>query len=274
MTIVEAIKRVFEERKISLTYKEIYTEIVRNNLYKFNAQIPEPVVNGTLRRHCVGLNFSYASPVKHFIVDSKQGSQTKYYLFEKNNIKNQKIDLNIINQTLSADKLPEEKIRDAYLEHRADLQAMLLVKILDSDPAFFERLVMNLLLAMGYGGNISNAGLVTGIPGDGGIDGVIKEDQLGLSKIYIQAKRYTDKNIGRPDIQQFVGAMENVHKGIFITTSSFTKAAKEYSAKQQKSLILIDGDTLCDLMLTHKVGVSIIQSYATFKIDGDYFADK
>lgn len=274
MTIVEAIKKVFKEKKISLTYREIYTEIIKNKLYKFNAKIPEPIVNSALRRHCIGLNFSSASPVKHFIVDSKQGNKTKYYLFEKGNIKNKKIDLNIISQKLSLDKLPEENIQDAYLEHRADLKAILLTKVLDSDPAFFERLVMDLLLSMGYGSNLPDAGLVIGAPGDGGIDGVIKEDQLGLGKIYIQAKRYTDKSIGRPDIQQFVGAMENVHKGIFITTSSFTKIAKEYSEKQQKSLVLIDGDTLCDLMLTHKVGVSIINSYATFKIDGDYFEDE
>lgn len=274
MTIVKAIKKVFEEKEISLTYKEIYAEIIKNNLYKFNAKIPESIVNSALRRHCIGLNFSSASPVKHFIVDSKQGNTTKYYLFEKDNIENQKIDSDLINQKLSLDKLPEEKIQDAYLEHRADLKVMLLTKVLVSDPAFFERLVMDLLLTMGYGGNLSSAGLVIGAPGDCGIDGVIKEDQLGLGKIYIQAKRYTNKSIGRPDIQQFVGAMENVHKGIFITTSSFTKTAKEYSEKQQKSLVLIDGDTLCDLMLTHEVGVSIIHSYATFKIDGDYFEDE
>ena len=102
---------------------------------------------------------------------------------------------------------------------------------------------------------------------------MIKEDKLGLDKIYIQAKRYSEKSIGRPDVQQFVGAMENVQKGVFITTSSFSKTAIEYAAKQQKSIILVDGILLCDLMINHGVGVSTIKNYSTFKVDNDYFED-
>ena len=94
-----------------------------------------------------------------------------------------------------------------------------------------------------------------------------------MDKIYIQAKRYTSNKIGRPDLQQFVGAMENVQKGVFITTSSFAKTAETYVEKQQKSIVLIDGDLLCDLMLTHGVGVTLVKSYATFRVDTDYFTD-
>ena len=274
MTIVEAIKEVFTATKKPLTYKEIYTDIVKNELYEFNAKLPEAVVNSALRRHCFGLSFSSASPVKHFVIDSKKGKMAKYYIFEKNTTKNQAIDTKFNSQQLNLEKLPEEKLQDAYLEYRKNIEAALLSRVLTTDPAFFERLVMDLLLSMGYGGNLPNAGLVTGTPGDGGIDGVIKEDQLGLDKIYIQAKRYTDKKIGRPDIQQFIGAMDNVNKGVFITTSLFTKDAEIFAEKHQKSIILINGHLLCDLMLTRSVGVSIISSYNTFKIDSDYFEDK
>ncbi len=127
---------------------------------------------------------------------------------------------------------------------------------------------------MGYGGDFPNAGLVKGNPGDGGIDGVIKEDRLGLGKIYIQAKRYTPpKKVGRPELQQFVGAMESIQKGVFITTSSFADTAIEYANKQQKHIVLIDGQMLSDLMITYGVGVSIVKQYETYKIDSDYFAE-
>lgn len=155
--------------------------------------------------------------------------------------------------------MPEEKLHDAYLEHRGAVKNLLLGQILSSDPAFFERLVVDLLIAMGYGGSVPNAGLVSGGSGDGGIDGIIKEDELGLGKIYIQAKRYTAKTVGRPDLQRFDGAMENVHKGVFITTSTFCKTTSSYVDNNQKSIVLIDGDRLCELMITHKVGVSVVK---------------
>lgn len=273
MTIVEAIKEVLSALKKPLTYKEIYSEIISRGLYEFGAKSPEAMVNSKLRKHCYGLDFPSASPAKHFIIDSKNGKTTKYYLLDLSVVEKTKKTVTTPVQLLN-DKLPEEKLHDAYLEHRVSIKNLLLEYILTSDPAFFERLVVDLLLAMGYGGDFPGAGLVSGAPGDGGIDGVIKEDKLGLDKIYIQAKRYTSNKIGRPDLQQFVGAMENVQKGVFITTSSFAKTAESYVEKQQKSIVLINGDLLCDLMLTHGVGITNIKSYSTFKVDTDYFMDE
>lgn len=271
MTIVEAIKAVLEDVKNPLTYRQIYDEIIKRSLYEFGAKSPEGVVNSKLRKHCFGLDFPSSSPVKHFVVNSKNGKVTKYSLY-KATTKASAIEVDVVNKWEN-DLLPEEKLQKAYFEHRVNIKQLLLDEILSSDPAFFERLVVDLLLTMGYGGDFPDAGLVNGRPGDGGIDGIIKEDKLGLDKIYIQAKRYATKTIGRPDLQQFVGAMENVQKGVFITTSSFAKTAKNYAEKQQKSLVLIDGETLCDFMLTHGVGVSKVKPYYTYKIDTDYFVD-
>ncbi|WP_408900098.1 restriction endonuclease [Photobacterium piscicola] len=272
MTIVEAIKSVLLAVKIPLTYKEIYNEIINRKLYEFGAKNPEAIVNSKLRKHCYGLDFPSASPAKHFVIDSKNGKVTKYFILTNKDLSN-KVPSKDTHAQLFSDKLPEEKLQDAYLEHRTNIKNLLLEQILLSDPAFFERLVVDLLLAMGYGGNFPGAGIVKGSSGDGGIDGVIKEDKLGLGKIYIQAKRYTDKTIGRPDLQRFVGAMDNVQKGVFITTSVFSKTAKIYIEKQQKSIVLINGDELCDLMLTHDVGISTVKKYSTFRIDSDYFTD-
>ncbi|MFB2712333.1 restriction endonuclease [Aeromonas veronii] len=271
MTIVEAIKEILSSNNKPMTSQEIYSEIISRGLYEFGAKQPESIVNSKLRKHCFGLDFPSSSPAKHFIISSKNGKITKYFIFE--NVQQQKLLSKKEVTETSTDKIPEEKLHDAYREHINNVKSLLLERILVSDPAFFERLVVDLLLSMGYGGNSPDAGLVSGSPGDGGIDGVIKEDKLGLDKIYIQAKRYSEKSIGRPDVQQFVGAMENVQKGVFITTSSFSKTAIEYAAKQQKSIILVDGILLCDLMINHGVGVSTIKNYSTFKVDNDYFED-
>lgn len=148
----------------------------------------------------------------------------------------------------------------------------LLDVILEANPAFFERLVVDLLLKMGYGYD-SASGIVVGSPNDGGIDGIINEDKLGLDKIYLQAKRYSKENtVGRPELQMFVGAMQNVQKGVFITTSKFSKQAIEYAnMQQQKNLKLIDGEVLTELMLKYGVGITPISIFTTYKIDKDYF---
>lgn len=269
MTIVEAIISVLKSQNTPLTYKQIYNFIIENNLYSFGAKSPESIVNNKLRKHCFGLDFPSASPEKFFIISSIE-NETRYFLYDKN-INEQIVPK--IKTPIDTEKLPEEKLEDAYTHHREGIKISLLEQILQSPPSFFERLVVDLLLAMGYGGDFKDAGIVQGGTGDGGIDGVIKEDKLGLDKIYIQAKRYTDKKVGRPELQQFVGAMENVQKGVFITTSGFSAGAIEYSKKQQKNIALIDGSVLCDLMVTHGVGVSKLKTYTTFRVDSDYFSD-
>lgn len=271
MTIVQAAQEALKISKKPLTYKEIYAEIIRLELYQFGASYPEGVVNNKIRKHCYGLDFPSSSPVKYFIISGNSKKLTKYALLDKSITKKA-----VIKKEPSSkeDKLPEENIQTAYLEHKKTIGDLLLHKILTSDPAFFERLVIDLLIAMGYGGNFPNAGSVKGGSGDGGIDGVIKEDKLGLGKIYVQAKRYTDKTIGRPAIQQFVGAMENVNKGVFLTTSSFAQTAQNYVQSHQKSIVLVDGAMLSELMIDHGIGISTVEQYSTYRIDTDYFDDE
>ena len=147
--------------------------------------------------------------------------------------------------------------------------------ILKCSPSFFEKLVLDLLVKMGYGGSIKDAGLVTGRPGDEGIDGIIKEDKLGLDVIYLQAKRWQNV-IGSPEIQKFVGALQGkrAHKGIFITTSKFTQEAINFAQKIDSKVILIDGNSLADLMIDHNVGVTVVDSYEIKRIDIGYFTEE
>ncbi len=148
----------------------------------------------------------------------------------------------------------------------------LLSKIKNGSPAFFEILVIDLLVKMGYGGSRKDAGQAVGKSGDEGIDGVIKEDRLGLDTIYMQAKRW-ENNVSRPEVQKFAGALQGqrAKKGIFITTSAFTKEAMGYALKIENKIVLIDGERLSQLMIEHNIGVSTTASYEVKKIDIDYF---
>ncbi|MFA4926529.1 MAG: restriction endonuclease, partial [Candidatus Aminicenantales bacterium] len=170
---------------------------------------------------------------------------------------------------------PEELIESAYKELREDLASELLKKVKSCSPSFFERLVVDLLLAMGYGGSRKDAGMAIGRSGDEGIDGIIKGDKLGLDVVYIQAKRW-ENPVSRPEIQKFAGALmgKKAKKGIFITTSGFSKDAKEYADKIESKIVLIDGETLAQLMIDHDIGVSNYMTYTLKKIDNDYFAEE
>ena len=167
---------------------------------------------------------------------------------------------------------PEEKLESIYKEMRHKLADELLDQIKNSSPDFFEELVVNLLVTMGYGGNLYDAGKAIGRSGDGGIDGIIKEDKLGLDAIYIQAKRW-ESTVGRPVVQAFVGSLEGVRarKGVLITTSQFSPDAREYVNHIGMKIVLIDGHELTDLMIDHGVGVSPHATYIVKKIDLDYF---
>jgi len=176
-----------------------------------------------------------------------------------------------------SEQTPEETLGQAYENIRSSLAQDLLSKVIEMPPSFFERLVVELLVKMGYGGSIREAGNAVGRSGDEGIDGTIKEDKLGLDIIYIQAKRWQQGNIiGRKEIQSFVGALEGKRamKGIFITTSSFSKNALEYVKHINKKIVLIDGDQLANLMIDHDVGVTKNASYDLKKIDNDYFSEE
>ena len=170
---------------------------------------------------------------------------------------------------------PDETLQEAYLALRKSLADELLETVMESPPEFFERLVVDLLVRMGYGGSKQEAGEAIGRSGDGGIDGIIKEDRLGLDIIYIQAKRW-EGSIGRPEVQKFAGALQGQHarKGVFITTSTFTREAAEFAADIATKVILIGGAQLAELMIDHGVGVTTEATYELKRIDSDYFPDE
>lgn len=172
-------------------------------------------------------------------------------------------------------KTPEEALESAYSKVREDLVSELLQTIKSCSATFFEYLIIDMLVKMGYGGTRKDAGKAVGRSGDGGIDGIIKEDRLGLDAIYVQAKRW-DNPVGRPEMQKFAGALQGqkAKKGVFITTSTFTKDAEDYVSRIDSKIALIDGEMLGQLMIDHDVGVSRIASYDIKKIDSDYFTEE
>lgn len=172
---------------------------------------------------------------------------------------------------------PQERIGQARAELEAALADELLERLLRSSPGFFEDAVVKLLLAMGYGQGDSGAALLTGAPGDGGIDGIISEDALGLDRVYVQAKRYAQDNaVQRPAIQQFVGSLngEGATKGVFVTTSTFSKGAREFTAKVSQRIVLIDGQKLARLMIEHGVGVRATETVTLREIDENFFVEE
>ena len=171
-------------------------------------------------------------------------------------------------------KTPEEQIEQAYETLRENLAGDLLAQLKSSSPAFFEKVVVEVLVKMGYGGSRKDAGQAIGRSGDEGIDGIIKEDRLGLDIIYIQAKKW-ENTVSRPEIQKFAGALQGkrARKGIFITTSEFSDGASEYVNAIDSKIILIDGEQLAKLMLDFSVGVSTEAVYELKKLDSDYFTD-
>jgi restriction system protein len=171
---------------------------------------------------------------------------------------------------------PEELLASTYQTIRRSLADDLLKKVREVPPAFFETLVVDLLVAMGYGGSRKDAGQALGGSGDGGVDGIIKEDRLGLDVVYIQAKRWKNAStVGRPEVQAFAGSLEGhrARKGVFITTSKFTQDAIEYVQRIEKRIVLISGEDLAQFMIDHNIGVAEVASYAVKKIDNDYFEE-
>lgn len=169
---------------------------------------------------------------------------------------------------------PEELLETSYRSLRDALADELLERVKSCTPTFFERLVVELLVAMGYGGSLTDAGQAVGRTGDGGIDGIIKEDKLGLDVVCIQAKRW-EKTVGRPEVQAFAGSMEGfrARKGVMITTSAFSKDAQEYVGRIERKIVLIDGIRLAELMIDHGIGVETARTYTVKKVDLDYFTE-
>jgi len=176
---------------------------------------------------------------------------------------------------LEPQQTPEEMLDASYQSLRRNLALELLERVKKSPPRFFERLVVDLLVAMGYGGSRKDAGAAVGQSGDGGIDGIIKEDRLGLDAVYIQAKRW-DGTVGRPIVQGFAGSLEGqrARKGVLITTSQFSADARDYITRIEKKIVLIDGEQLAQLMIDFGVGVAEVATFTVKKVDSDYFGEE
>jgi len=276
-TIVNAVKKVLASYPNGLTAEEIYSHICEQKLYDFKAKSPYHVLLSTIRRQCYGIDFPSSYPIKLFKCSMKDG-KTLYSLLDTPVSATAAVKTDSTFVEPSTDLLPEERMQNAHKEHMEILRKQLLDAILDKDKskaeraAFFEKLVIDLIMSLGYGSD-EKSGFITGGSHDGGIDGIIYEDKLGLDRIYIQAKCYSpSQTVGSKDVQAFVGAMTNVHKGIFITSSHFSKDAYKYAEKQQtKNIKLIDGDALTSLMLKHSIGLTEVKQLSIFKIDKDYF---
>ena len=277
ITIVDAIKTVLQDSSEGMTSQEIYNNIVERKLYAFGAKTPEAAVHAKLRVYCRDLDFPSSSPTKYFYLKKRTG-KTNYYALINPESKEDNFQKELIQDDSENEMLAEEKIERAYELHVKELEDNLIERILQCKPEFFERLVVELLMKMGYGYDRSS-GSVVGKSHDGGVDGIINEDKLGLSKIYIQAKRYAiGNNVGSHDTQAFVGAMQKAQKGVFITTSDFTKEAKKYVREIQNGsnatpLRLINGHELAKLMIQYEVGLEPVHSYTVYRIEEEYFDD-
>lgn len=277
ITIVDAIKTVLQDSSEGMTSQEIYNKIVERKLYTFGAKTPEAAVHAKLRVYCRDLDFPSSSPTKYFYLKKRIG-KTNYYALINPESKEDNFQDELIQDDSENEMLAEEKIERAYELHVKELEDNLIERILQCKPEFFERLVVELLMKMGYGYDRSS-GSVVGKSHDGGVDGIINEDKLGLSKIYIQAKRYAiGNNVGSHDTQAFVGAMQKAQKGVFITTSDFTKEAKKYVREIQNGsnatpLRLINGHELAKLMIQYEVGLEPVHSYTVYRIEEEYFDD-
>jgi len=174
-----------------------------------------------------------------------------------------------------ASKTPEELLESSHKALRDALAEDLLERVKGCSPQFFERLVVELLVAMGYGGSLADAGQAIGRTGDGGIDGIIKEDKLGLDVVCLQAKRWSG-TVGPATVREFAGSMEayRARKGVLMTTSLFSKEAREYVNRIERKIVLIDGEALADLMIDYNIGVAISRSYVVKKADLDYFLEQ
>jgi len=170
---------------------------------------------------------------------------------------------------------PEEQMQSIQSESNASLSAEILERLKAMSWQAFEAVVVRVLLDMGYGGSRKEAGRALQKSGDEGIDGIINEDKLGLDVIYIQAKKWADTTVGRPEIQKFVGALagKQANKGIFITTARFSEEAREYAGRLQQKVVLIDGERLASLMIEHNVGVTVSHSFTLKRIDSDFFEE-
>ncbi len=268
--IKEEVKRLYNysddelKERLSSGKKLIDNNISWSITYLFHAKTIERVGWGKYRITQRGKDILNSNDY----INNETLKQFPEFLEYINQSENNQDDMSIVEEV----DTPNQIIDNNFNKLQKLLSEELLETIKNSSPQFFERLVVDLLLKMGYGGSREDAGEAIGKSGDEGIDGIIKEDILGLDNIYIQAKRW-DNTIQRPEIQKFVGALsgKNASKGVFITTSKFSRNAISYAKNVNFTIILIDGEKLTNLMIDYNVGVSTESVYEIKKIDSDYF---
>lgn len=240
----------------------------------YRAGLIERLDRGVYKITKLGLEVLNENPAKIDVNYLMRFSKFKEFIGTKDKEVSQLTD----NQNIGQEKeTPLEILGRMYQVIKEQLAKEIIERVMQKSPEFFEKLIIDLLQAMGYGGSLEDAGSVTKKTSDEGIDGIIKEDKLGLDVIYIQVKRWsTDKFVGRPEIQKFVGALAGygAKKGIFVTTSDFTKEAREYLPKTDTKIVLINGQMLANLMIEYNVGVSVDIKYEIKKIDNDYFDEE
>lgn len=236
--------------------------------YLKKAGLIEPALRGQYKITARGLNVLKSPPSRLDVAYLRQFPEFVEFLSPKADGKEIGIEVAEVQES----QTPVEVLEGAYQRLRRELADELLQTVGAATPGFFEHLVVDLLVAMGYGGSLKDAGKAVGRVGDDGVDGIIKEDRLGLDAIYIQAKRWTAV-VGRPEIQSFAGSLEGnrARKGVFITTSQFSKDAREYVTRIEKKIVLIDGQELAQLMIDFGVGVTEVDTYKVKKLDRDYF---
>lgn len=275
-TYIAEVLNLSEEDKLEKTKKGSFTKLYDrtqwSGTYLRKAKLAESVGRGKYKITQRGLDLLTTNPS---IIDKELLMQYPEFV-EFSTAKNQQESNNLSKDDNSTSATPYEIMEEAYKELSNELAEELLATIKTQSPQFFEKLVIKLLVAMGYGGSFDDAASVTKYSHDEGIDGVIKEDKLGLDNIYIQAKRYDTNTIGRKEIQSFVGALsgKGATKGIFITTSSFTKEALSYTPSSNIKIVLIDGNQLANYMIDYNIGVSVRQNYEVKRIDSDFFTEE
>ncbi len=273
---IATVLELSEEDKAERTKKggitKLYDRTQWSGTYLRKALLTEAVGRGVYIITKRGLDLIKTNPTN---LDRKQLSKFPEFC---DFIHKKKLDTSFPNPEVieNSDVTPFELMETSSKELRDELVGELLDEIKSQSPQFFERLVVKLLVAMGYGGSFEDAANVTKYSHDEGIDGVIKEDRLGLDNIYVQAKRYDTGNVGRKEIQSFVGALsgKGATKGIFITTSNFTKEARDYKPASNIKIVLIDGYQLANYKIDYNIGVSVRQTFEVKRIDSDFFTEE
>ncbi|MCO6456826.1 MAG: restriction endonuclease [Pirellulaceae bacterium] len=252
------------------TNRQIVNRVGWAKTYLKEAGLLESVRRGVIRITHVGQQLLTENPVR---IDMKFLERYPAFVQFRDRGKRGLGKQDVQVTTEEATKTPEELMDASYALLREALADELLQQVKVSSDSFFEHLVVKLLVAMGYGGSIEDAGKAVGKTGDGGIDGVIKEDRLGLDVVVIQAKKWSDNQVGRPAVQAFAGSMEayRASKGVFIATTTFSEPAREYVKQIQRRIVLIDGPTLAGLMIDFDIGVTGYRSYVLKRLDSDFF---